>query len=570
MQHGKFKPNGVILNVYPDSCGGSLAQTVRFLKAHNFAELFTSIYLLPTVYNSDLDRGFSIIDYELNAELATGQDINSIQAMNMGLILDLVLNHISTQSPQFMDLLKKGDESKFVDFFIDWNKFWEGQGEYSNEGYIVPHPVHLNKLFMRKPEFPIVKVVFPDNTTRYFWNTFNQHTAYSTPSIERIEGITGLPMEQCRDLHELLKGQIADNRNPEEWKFQGFEDYSLELSSFIQRNCRILLGQIDLNAKSEKVWKYYEDVIEKLASYGAQIVRLDAFAYLDKQVGYSNFFNEPATWKHLHRIKEIVDRYNIELLPEIHAEYHRKIHQKIANEGYWIYDFYLPGLIIHAIETGNTQYLQRWIKEILDNNLKTINMLGCHDGIPLLDVKGLLPDDELEDIIELLLKRGGLVKNLFDSEGKKIAYYQINSTFFSALEENEKKFLLARAVQLFTPGTPQIWYYDLFAGVNDYEAATRMGPKEINRKNLTYREMSAKIGRNIVKKQLSLIKLRNSFPAFHADAVITVTNRGEHGLAIKWLYEGAWAELSANFKNHDILVEYCEAAGDVHRPILQV
>ena len=560
MKNYGTKPNEVIFNVYPDSCGGSLAQTVKFLKENGVAELFTHIYLLPTLYNSDLDRGFSIIDYELNTELTAPKDLDDIRKMKLGLILDFVLNHVSTQSPQFLDLLKHGDESKSIDFFIDWNEFWEGQGDYSDEGYILPHPRHLNKLFMRKPGLPLVKVKFPNNTARFFWNTFNQDTAYYSPSMEELEGITGLRGKQCRRLHELLAPQISANQDLDKLDLREFDGYAPEITSFIRQNCGKLLGQIDLNAKSEKVWNYYEGVMEKLASYGAKIVRLDAFAYLDKQVGQSNFFNEPATWDQLRRIKQMADQYGIELLPEIHSEYHTQLHKKMASEGFLIYDFYLPGLIIHAIETGNPQYLRRWITEILDNDLKTINMLGCHDGIPILDVKGLLPDGDIESIIEILLNRGGKVKSLFDSEGRKIAYYQINSTFFSAFKENEEKLLLARAVQLFTPGIPQIWYYDLFAGTNDYGAAAKIGPKEINRRNLTYPEMSTRLCREVVKRQLSLIKLRGSSRAFHAEADITLRTMGENSMAIRWEHGDSWAELKGNFKTHDFSVE-CQNGG---------
>jgi sucrose phosphorylase len=69
--------------------------------------------------------------------------------------LDLVLNHLSVSSPQFQDLIRLGDQSEYKDFFVDWNKFWNGNGEMSDEGYIVPHPEHMSKLFMRKPDLPI-------------------------------------------------------------------------------------------------------------------------------------------------------------------------------------------------------------------------------------------------------------------------------------------------------------------------------------------------------------------------------------------------------------------------------
>jgi sucrose phosphorylase len=122
------------------------------------------------------------------------------------------------------------------------------------------------------------------------------------------------------------------------------------------------------------------------------------------------------------------------------------------------------------------------------NDFHVVNMLGCHDGIPLLDLRGLVPDERIEQLIETVVARGGYVKNLY---GQKNAYYQVNATYFSALGESEQRLLFCRAVQLFMPGMPQVWYLDLFAGKNDHEAVLRAGAgghKEINRTNLTVNE----------------------------------------------------------------------------------
>ena len=73
-------------------------------------------------------------------------------------------------------------------------------------------------------------------------------------------------------------------------------------------------------------------------------------------------------------------------------------------------------------------------------------MLGCHDGIPLLDLKGLLPDEQIQKLIDTVVARGGYIKNL---HGQKNVYYQINATYYSALGEDDRKMLLARALQLF-------------------------------------------------------------------------------------------------------------------------
>ena len=74
----------------------------------------------------------------------------------------------------------------------------------------------------------------------------------------------------------------------------------------------------------------------------------------------------------------------------------KKIYETLAEKGYATYDFFLPGLVIDAIENRRGTHLAAWAKEIVEKKISTVNMLGCHDVIPLLDLKGLLPKEEIE------------------------------------------------------------------------------------------------------------------------------------------------------------------------------
>mgnify|MGYP002706753250 FL=1 len=117
-----------MLNAYPDSMGGTLHDIVQLLARPEFENVFGSFYILPSVFNTDLDRGFSVIDYTLNRELAAPQDMEGLKALGLKLKLDFILNHASVLSPQFQDLLKNGKNSVYRDFFINWNDFWQGCG----------------------------------------------------------------------------------------------------------------------------------------------------------------------------------------------------------------------------------------------------------------------------------------------------------------------------------------------------------------------------------------------------------------------------------------------------------
>jgi sucrose phosphorylase len=97
--------NGVMLNAYPDSIGKNLSDTIKMLQMSEFKNVFSLFYILPTFFNSDLDRGFSIIDYNLNEELVSKDDLKALKELNIMLKFDIVLNHLSVASPQFIDLL---------------------------------------------------------------------------------------------------------------------------------------------------------------------------------------------------------------------------------------------------------------------------------------------------------------------------------------------------------------------------------------------------------------------------------------------------------------------------------
>ena len=489
-----------MLNLYPDSLGKRLSEAVEFLSRPELEGCFGSVYVLPSLYHSDLDRGFCVVDYDLNQELATKKDIRDLKDLGLDLKLDFVLNHASVQSPQFQDLLAKGEQSEYRDFFIDWNEFWAGHGEMTPEGYIQPDPALIRDMFFRKPGLPILMVGFPDGREVPYWNTFYQSVT------------------------------TDENGN------------------------RRYLGQMDLNIRSERVQAFYHDTLRRLAAYGAGIVRLDAFAYAAKAVGARNFFNEPETWELLQSLRETADAENLELLPEIHASYREARHEQIAQRGYMTYDFFLPGLVIDALESGDGARLAAWAAELQAKGIRTVNMLGCHDGIPLLDLVGILPEERIQALIDLVVSRGGFVKNL---HGQKNVYYQVNATFYSALGEDDKKMLLARAIQLFMPGKPQVWYLDLFAGKNDHAAVARAGEgghKEINRTNLSAADIEAGLQKPVVQKQVELLRLRNTCPAFNWNARVTAEAEGDT-LTIHWAHEAHEAVLKANLKTFDFTVE---------------
>ena len=566
-------PNGVMFNAYPDSIGSKLADTVTMLRLPEFESVFSLFYILPTIFNSDLDRGFSVIDYDLNGDLVSRGDLNALQDLDIKFKFDLVLNHLSVASFQFQNMLKHGDDSKYKNFFIDWNEFWHSHGKMGSEGYIIPRTEYLDKLFMRKPGLPILKVCFPDGIERPYWNTFYQQINYPNISAEDLHNVLSRKDIRYADAQNIavkINEILAAKKDIKEVDLGEYSDLKDDVISAVEQR-RQYLGQMDLNAQSQEVWDFYDETLSKFSNYGASLVRLDAFAYLHKQPGEVNFFNKPGTWEYLEKVKQLADKHELILLPEIHSEYGKGLHEEVSDKGFTVYDFFFPGLVIHALEKGTSKHILRWISELIEKNISTVNMLGCHDGIPVLDLKGeasnglsngLLSDEEIEEIVEIIIGRGGRVKNLFGPDGKKISYYQVNATFFSALGEDEYKMLLARAIQIFMPGIPQVWYLDLFVGKNDYDAADKggtAGHKEINRTTLALEEIKARLEEKIVRDQLELLRLRNTSPAFNGDLFInhTVDNQ----LSLSWKNKSHRASLNADLRDFRFTITHTDEQG---------
>ena len=536
--------NAPMLNAYPDSMGETLSGIIEVLKKLEFKGIFSSFYILPSLFNTDLDRGFSVISYDLNEQLATVEDLEALNKFGIDLKLDFILNHASVLSEQFQDIIKKGNESEYKDFFINWNSFWNGYGEMTEEGYIQPNEETLKKMFFRKKGLPILMVRFPNGENIPYWNTFYQEVNYPKLDAQDIMQLLDIQYYTANQIAISVNTQVGKEKKLGEIYLGDYEKYKDVIIEYLESH-RKYLGQMDLNIKSPLVWEFYDNVLKRLASYGANIVRLDAFAYAPKEPGEKNFLNDPGTWNLLDKVRKLADKYNLTLLPEIHANYDEKTYETIAKKGYMTYDFFLPGLIIDALENGNGEVLKAWADEIIEKKMKVVNMLGCHDGIPLLDLKGLLSEERIQALIDTIVDRGGIIKNL---HGQKNVYYQVNATYYSALGENDEKMLMARALQLFMPGKPQVWYLDLFAGVNNYGAVKRAGAdghKEINRTNLSIKQIEEDLKKDVVQKQLELLRFRSTYPAFSFESNISVTSI-EEKITFEWEKDGYIAVLKAD------------------------
>jgi sucrose phosphorylase len=315
--------------------------------------------------------------------------------------------------------------------------------------------------------------------------------------------------------------------------------------------CTFDYEQIDLDLTSSVTRDLVSRFLRTLCERGARMIRLDAFAYATKQPDTNCFFIEPEVWELLDFARRTVEPYGSVLLPEVHEHY--TMQQKIAEHGYYVYDFALPMLMLQALYDGSSRNLKHWLSVCPRHQFTT---LDTHDGIGVVDVHDLLSDEELERTKENVYNKGANVKRIYNTaKYQNLDVYQINCTYYSALGEDDEAYLLARAVQFFTPGIPQVYYVGALAGRNDIELVeqTKQG-RNINRHNYTLEEIREEVRRPVVQRLFELMRFRNSCGAF--DGELELRESDDEHLELCWRGGGETAVLKADLSNRSFVIEH--------------
>ncbi|MBC2478366.1 sucrose phosphorylase, partial [Clostridium beijerinckii] len=275
--------------------------------------------------------------------------------------------------------------------------------------------------------------------------------------------------------------------------------------------------QIDLYIKSQKAKDLLKEFFMNFKKQNVKIVRLDAVGYVIKKLGTSCFFVEPEIYDFLDWIKELADSLEIELLPEVHSHY--SIQYKLADHGFWIYDFILPYTILDTLINKSSEKLCEYLKV---RPKKQFTMLDCHDGIPVKpDMDDLIDTKEARKLVDVCVERGSNLSLILSEEHKAedgFDVHQIRCSYYSVLNCDDDAYLAARAIQFFTPGIPQVYYVGALAGENDTENVKKTGEgREINRHNFSIEEIEQSLKKDVVQRLLKLIKFRNEYDAFNGE-----------------------------------------------------
>jgi sucrose phosphorylase len=287
--------------------------------------------------------------------------------------------------------------------------------------------------------------------------------------------------------------------------------------------------QIDLDVTSEAGRRLITGWLQDLVSHGVRIVRLDAVGYLVKKAGTSCFMVEPDIYEILDWLTGVAASLGLVLLPEVHDR--EPTRREMSRRGYWTYDFILPGLLLHAFRTGETDRIAAHLSESPE---RQFTVLDCHDGIPVRpDLDGILTASEMRALGAQVQEQGGNVNRLLSGVGlDEVDAHQLNCTYYSALGGDDDRYLAGRAIQLFTRGVPQVYYVGLLAGENDLAAVDRTGAgRAINRHDYSPKEVATALTRPVVRRVVDLVRLRATHPAF--DGTLAVDAEGSR-LRLTW------------------------------------
>lgn len=291
--------------------------------------------------------------------------------------------------------------------------------------------------------------------------------------------------------------------------------------------------QIDLNYNNEKVLLEIIDLFLFYATKNARIIRLDAIGHIWKKLGTS-CINLEEVHKIVQLFRAVLNEIfpNVLLLTETNVPYQENIKYfgDDYNEAQLIYQFPLPTLVMHTFHSGDVSRLVEWANslKIFSKETTYFNLLASHDGIGIRPVIGILSDDEINELINLVKKRDGFVSYATTSDGKREPY-ELNITYYDAIadpgndeELNIKKFIASQSILLSFIGVPGIYIHSLFGTSNYLEGVEKTGQnRTINRKKFEFsdleKELSCKNTKSykIFTALKELIKKRRKEKAFN-------------------------------------------------------
>ena len=293
--------------------------------------------------------------------------------------------------------------------------------------------------------------------------------------------------------------------------------------------------QIDLNFRSPELLMEILDVLLGYAQKGARFIRLDAIGFAWKEEN-STCMNLPQAHALVRLIRAFLDYYaeGTVIITETNVPSAENLAYlgNGSNEAGLVYQFPLPPLTLHAFLTGNASYLTKWAAQlpVPNGDATFFNFLASHDGIGVRPVEGILPEEEVQRMINAVKAHGGLLSSRDAGNGKQCVY-ELNITYMDALTPLEDgddlradRFLGAHTVLLSLAGVPGIYIHSLLGSRNAVKDAEESGiNRRINRAHLQVAELCEELEtdslrRKVFDEMLRRLRIRAQHAAFHPKA----------------------------------------------------
>ncbi len=293
--------------------------------------------------------------------------------------------------------------------------------------------------------------------------------------------------------------------------------------------------QVDLDYHNPEVLLEMVDVLLGYAQQGAQFIRLDAIAYLWKEIGTS-CIHLPQTHAFVRLLRSVLDELapHVRLVTETNVAHAENVSYfgDGSNEAQLVYNFALAPLVLHTFKNEDATILSRWASslQLPSKQCSFLNFLASHDGIGLNAARGLLPDPAIAALTKQCLQNGGLV-SYADGRGGEQRAYELNINYFDALANPEggeplliqvRRFMAAQAIMLGLRGIPAIYFHSLFGSRNWLQGPKSLGTnRAINREKSVRADLerelrqAASLRSMVFAKYGQLLAERSASPAFH-------------------------------------------------------
>lgn len=327
--------------------------------------------------------------------------------------------------------------------------------------------------------------------------------------------------------------------------------------------------QVDLDFSNPNLLVEMMDILLDYISKGTRIIRLDAIAFLWKEVG-TNCLHLAETHQVVKLMRDVAEYINpsVVILTETNVPNKENLsYFGESDEAHMVYQFSLPPLLLHALHTGNPIYLNTWAKSLpqLSNDKTFFNFTASHDGIGIRPLEGLLPDNEKSQLVDNMKKFGGFVNYKSNPDGST-SPYELNITYFDALKGTKQgedkfqveRFLASQIVMMSFAGVPAFYIHSLTATPNYLEGVAKTKHnRTINRRKWQLQELNKILSSETPQKQVfsslqKLISIRKKQEAFHPNAKQEILNLGERlfGL-LRTSDEGRRIVVIANITAHN-------------------